>query len=179
MSLLRWLAIPALAVILAGCMTTPDADVPPKVEALTLESFFVGRTSGEGRFESDIAGVDRSFTIRTRGTWDGRTLTLREDFRFDDGETDRKTWRFTKQADGSYKGTREDVIGVADVWQDGKTVRLSYDAEVVGKNGKRRVLSFEDVLVPQSRDVVVNKAIVSKYGVPVATVDVVFRRNPR
>ena len=56
-------------------------------------------------------------------------------------------------------------------------MRLSYRAEVTGKRGAQRVLTFEDVLVPQSPGVVVNKAVVSKYGVPVGTVEVVFRKR--
>ncbi len=35
------------------------------------------------------------------GKWDGRTLTLREDFVFDDGTRDTKTWRFVKTGPGS------------------------------------------------------------------------------
>ncbi|WP_018700940.1 DUF3833 family protein [Amorphus coralli] len=173
----RTLLVVLAGALAAGCMTTPEATVPPMVEPLELETFFAGRTAGEGRFESGIAGVERTFTVATRGTWDGRTLTLREDFVFDDGERDTKTWRFTRQRDGSFKGTREDVVGVADIWQDGKTVRLAYDAEVVGKGGTTRVLTFEDVLVPQSSTSVLNKAVVSKYGVPVGTVTVVFRKR--
>lgn len=177
MTALRWLPLALVAVLLAGCMTTPTAEIPPKVEPLVLEKFFDGRTTGEGRFESKIAGVERSFTIKTRGTWDGSTLTLHEDIRYDDGERELKTWRLTRQSDGSYKGLRDDVIGEADGRQDGVAVRLSYVAEVAGKTGKTRALTFEDVLVPQSKSVVVNKAVVSKYGVPVGTVEVVFRKR--
>lgn len=178
MKTLRRLIFLVLAGSLAGaCMTTPEATIPPRIEPLTLEEFFVGHTTGEGRFESRIAGVERTFTVKTTGTWDGRTLTLREDFVFSDGERDSKTWRFTRQKDGTYRGTREDVIGVAEIWQDAETVRLSYVARVAGKGGKTRNLSFEDVLVPQSRNVVLNKAVVSKYGVPVGTVEVLFRKR--
>jgi len=165
------------AALVSACMTTPEATIPPRVEPLALETFFAGHTVGEGRFESGIAGVERTFTVKTTGTWDGRTLTLREDFVFSDGERDSKTWRFTRQKDGTYRGTRGDVVGVADVWQDGETVRLSYLAKVIGKGGRKRILTFEDVLVPQSASVVVNKAVVSKYGFPVGTVEVVFRKR--
>ncbi|MEW5420630.1 DUF3833 family protein [Amorphus sp. 3PC139-8] len=177
MSLSRLLLVLFTGALLAGCVREPEAAVPPNVDSLVLEDFFRGHGKGEGRFESGVAGVDRSFVVDTFGTWDGRTLTLREDFRFDDGERDSKTWRFTKQKDGSYRGTREDVVGVAYVAQDGDTVRLSYDAMVAGKSGKARKLHFEDVLIPQSRTVVVNKAVVSKVGLPVATVEVVFRQR--
>jgi hypothetical protein len=165
------------AALVSACMTTPEATIPPRVEPLALETFFAGHTVGEGRFESGIAGVERTFTVKTTGTWDGRTLTLREDFVFSDGERDSKTWRFTRQKDGSFKGTREDIIGVAEIWQDGATVRLSYVAEVIGKAGRKRTLSFEDVLVPQSAGTVLHKAVVSKYGFPVGTVEVVFRKR--
>lgn len=178
MNMLRRLVLVVLAGSLAGaCMTTPDAIIPPRIDPLTLEEFFVGHTTGEGRFESGIAGIERTFTVKTAGTWDGLTLTLREDFLFSDGERDSKTWRFTRQRDGTYRGTRGDVIGVGDIWQDGKTVRLSYVAEVIGKGGRKRNLTFEDVLVPQSRTVVLNKTVVSKYGFPVGTVEVVFRKR--
>ena len=176
-NLRRTLVVALAGALLAACMTTPEATVPPVAEPLALQTFFAGMTMGEGRFESGIAGVDRSFTVKTRGTWDGRTLTLREDFRFEDGERDTKTWRFTKQKDGTFTGTRGDVIGVAEVRQDGKTVRLSYDARLAGKNGKERIVHFEDVLVPESATSVLNKAVISKYGVPVGTVTVVFRRR--
>lgn len=167
----------ASLVLLAGCATVPA--VPPGSEGppLRLERFFAGRTSGEGRFVSAIAGVDRAFTVTTRGRFDGTTLTLVEDFVFADGERDRKTWRFEKAGEGRWIGRREDVVGTADVRADGDGIRLSYDADVKGKDGGVTRLRFEDVLVPEGPRRVRNLAVVSKFGVPVGRVEVVFERR--
>lgn len=163
--------------VLAGCATVPA--VPPGSEGppLQLERFFAGRTSGEGRFVSGIGGADRAFTVTTRGRFDGKTLTLIEDFVFADGERDRKTWRFEKAGEGRFIGRREDVVGTADVRADGNTIRLSYDADVRGKDGNVTRLRFEDVLVPDGPRRVRNIAVVSKFGVPVGRVEVVFERR--
>ncbi len=141
-----------------------------------METFFKGRTVGKGAFVSSIAGVNRPLTVVTTGRWDGRTLTLREDFVFADGEKDVKTWRFTRTAPGIYEGTREDVIGKADVRQVGNTVELRYSADVRGKDGSITRLDFADTIAPLDRRRVLNKATVSKFGVPVGEIEIVFAR---
>jgi hypothetical protein len=170
------LALAAL-LVLAGCATVPPVPAGTEGPPLQLERFFVGRTSGEGRFVSGIGGADRAFTVVTRGRFDGKTLTLREDFVFADGEKDTKTWIFEKTGEGRWIGRREDVVGTADVRPDGNTIRLSYDADVKGKDGTVTRVHFEDVLVAEGPRRVRNIAVVSKFGVPVGRVDVVFNRR--
>ncbi len=75
-----------------------------------LEDYFRGTTYADGRF-SAINGVRRDFKVVLTGRWNGRTLTLIEDFTYADGEKDRKTWRFAKTGEGRYTGRREDVVG--------------------------------------------------------------------
>lgn len=166
-----------LPLVAAGCARAPTATVGDDAQTLVLEDFFRGRTTGTGTFESRIAGVERSFRIDTLGTWDGRTLTLQEDFVYDDGERQRLTWRFTKVAPGRYEGTREDVIGTADVRQDGPVVRLSYEADIAGADGGTTRLRFADVIYLEGPRVARNRAVVSRFGLPVGTVDVTFRRR--
>ena len=177
-SLAALLALGLLAAGLSACARPPEASAPAGAPPLVLEDFFRGTTVGTGRFESRIGGVDRSFTVTTRGRWDGRTLTLREDFVFDDGERDTVTWRFRKVGEGRFEGTREDVIGTADVRAENGTIRMSYDA-VIGGNGTQggTRVRFEDVLYRTGPREVVNRAVVSRFGFPVGTVEVTFRRR--
>jgi hypothetical protein len=172
----RALLIGASATILAGCAGPPDIKAAAGVPAFTLEGFFRGQTVGTGSFTSQIAGVNRELTVVTRGRWDGRTLTLREDFFFKDGEKDVKTWRFTRVAPGRYEGTREDVIGKADVRQVGNTVQLTYTADVRAKDGSVTRLDFADTIAPLDGRRVLNEAVVSKFGVPIGKVSLVFSR---
>lgn len=162
---------------LAACAGPPRVAPGEGGGSVVLERFFLGRTVGEGAFTSAVAGVNRRLKVVTRGTWDGRKLTLVEDFFFADGERDRKTWRFTRIGDGIYEGTREDVIGKADIRQAGRSVELRYTADVRGKDGSVTRLDFADTIAPIDTRRVRNKAVVSKFGVPVGEVDLIFTRG--
>ncbi len=165
-----------LASTLTACAGPPVLTPPVTAPAFTLEGFFTGKTVGKGAFSSAIAGVNRPMTVITTGRWNGRTLTLREDFIFADGEKDVKTWRFTRLSPGVYEGEREDVIGKAVVRQVGNTVQLTYSADVRSKDGSVTRLDFADTIAPIDRNSVINKAVVSKFGVPVGEVLLTFRR---
>ena len=102
--------MPKLTFALVGLAMSLLPTAGQAADKFTFEDYFNGRTEAVGSF-SAINGVKRSFTVDLTGKWDGKTLTLREDFVFDDGTKDRKTWRFTKTGPTTYSGTREDVIG--------------------------------------------------------------------
>jgi hypothetical protein len=172
----RLFATGVVALMLGACAGPPVIPAAPGAPAFTLEGFFTGRTVGRGAFTAPVARVNRPLTVITRGRWDGRTLTLREDFFFADGEKDVKTWRFTKIGPGLYEGTREDVIGKAVVRQVGNTVQLTYSADVRARDGSVTRLDFADTIAPIDRRSVRNLATVSKFGVPIGTVDLTFTR---
>ncbi len=174
----RILAALALMLSLSACAGAPSITPPAGLPPFTLESFFVGQTVGRGAFVSPIAGVNRPLTVKTRGTLQGATLTLVEDFFYDDGERDRKTWRFTRVAPGIYEGRREDVLGVADVRQVGDTVQLNYSADIPNKkDGSVTRLTFADTLALVAPGKALNRATVSKFGVGIGTVDITFTKR--
>jgi len=74
-----------LAGILAACskrgIETLDNRTPP----LRLEEFFQGETIAWGIFEDRFGNLRRQFRVNITGTVDGDTLTLDEDFLYDDG----------------------------------------------------------------------------------------------
>ena len=71
---------------------------------LILEQYFLGKTFASGIFEDRFGNVRRQFTVDIDGTWDGKTLTLTEDFIFGDGETETRVWSIEKIAPASYVG---------------------------------------------------------------------------
>jgi len=140
----------------------------------SLEGYFAGKTTAVGSF-SAINGVKRKFTVDLRGRWNGRTLTLLEDFRYEDGERDRKTWRFEKIGKGKYRGTREDVVGDTLVTITGDTARFSYLVDLDGKDKGSRA-RFHDTMKLRGDGTVINRALVTKFGLPVAKTRVEFHR---
>ncbi len=142
----------------------------------SLERYFVGRTQATGSFTA-INGVSRRFSVALLGRWNGATLTLREDFTFDDGARDTKTWRFRKTGPGEYLGSREDVVGNVPVTIDGRKARFSY--VVYLDAARKNKVRFHDLMVLGDDGEVRNTALVTKYGLPVAWTSVTFRRSRR
>jgi hypothetical protein len=171
----RLLALVTLALPLGACATMPASPTAP-AGRLTLVDAFRGRTVGEGIFRVPIAGLERRFRATLNGRYDGRTLTVVEDFVFADGETDRLTWRFARVSPGRWTGTREDVIGTADVRETATEIRLDYTADARSRGTVTR-LGFSDVIYRRADGVIVNEAVVTRFGVPIGSVEFLIRRG--
>jgi hypothetical protein len=171
-------AILALAAATLGACATAPA-VPPTAtnSAFVVERDLAGQSVARGTFRS-ITGANRGFTAQLNGTWDGATLTLVEDFVFDDGERDRKTWRLRRVSPGNYVGTREDVVGQAVGVQDGSVFRLEYDVILPTENGGGRKVHFRDVMTLNAEGDVINDATVGWFGFRVGSVSLVIERAP-
>lgn len=163
---------------LAACASAP---VPPSEAGppITLVSAFTGRTTGRGHFRIWLTGDERRFTARLNGRVSGRegarTLTVIEDFAYDDGQNDRLTWVFREMAPGRWTGKREDTVGEATVIEADGRIRLSYTADFRSASGVNR-LGFEDILYALPDGTIVNDAVVSRAGIAVASVRFVIRR---
>jgi len=157
---------------LAGCARVPTPPAGP-LPALTLEQAFVGRAVGAGVFRVDLTGSERRFRARLDGRLRGDRLTVVEDFIYDDGEENRLTWVFDRDtspgAPGRWTGRREDTVGTARVVETGTDIRLSYLADFRAGDQVTR-LGFEDVIYLGPDGRVINDAIVTRWGLPVARV---------
>jgi hypothetical protein len=171
----RLVTLGALALPLGACATVPPSPSAPSGR-LTLVDAFRGRTVGEGVFRVPVAGIERRFRATLNGRYDGRVLTVVEDFLFADGETDRLTWRFTRVAPGRWTGTREDVVGQADVREGPTEIRLDYTADARSRGTTTR-LGFSDIIYRRADGVVVNEAVVTRFGVPIGSVEFLIRRG--
>lgn len=136
----------------------------------------MGRTRGEGFFDSPLGGVRRTFTVDATGTLDGLTLFLRERIRYDDGQREEAVWRFDRTGRGRYDGQRTGIAGIVPVVTGDGGIEMGYVAEVTGNDGTSLKLRFDDRLVLTDPQTVLNAARVSFLGLPVGTVEVVFRR---
>lgn len=162
MTLLRPMALLLFAALAAS----------PAHADLRLEDFFKGKTYAYGSFGA-INGTSRSFRVDLTGHVRGKVLTLREDFRYDDGERDTKTWIFTRTGPNTYSGTREDVLGETTVRLSGNTASFTYRVDL-NPGGKPNIVRFHDKLELRDDGTLRNTALVTKFGLPIARVRVNF-----
>lgn len=167
----------ACAALLSACASRPPPPIAASGVTFAIERDLAGARVARGEFRS-ITGARRAFTAYLNGEWDGRTLTLVEDFVFDDGERDRKTWRLERTGPGRYAGTREDVVGTAMGFQDGAVFRLEYDVVLPSEGGRGLRVRFRDVLAFGKDGDILNNANVSWFGLRVARVELVISGAP-
>jgi hypothetical protein len=174
----RTLLLGLAALSLSACAATPTPPVTTG-DPITLVSAFEGRTTGRGHFRVWLTGDERRFTAKLKGTVTGatgaRTLTVVEDFFYDDGQQDRLTWVFREQGPGRWTGKREDTVGEAVVIEEDGQIRLTYTADFKSPSGVNR-LGFEDILYSAPDGSIINDAVVTRAGIAVASVRFVIRR---
>ncbi|MCY0092608.1 DUF3833 family protein [Hoeflea ulvae] len=166
------MTLPRRFSLLAALLLSALISLPVHAAELRLEDFFKGKTYAYGSFGA-ITGLRRSFRVDLTGTVRGKVLTLREDFRYDDGERDTKTWIFTRTGPRTYSGTREGVVGETTVRISGNTARFTYRVDL-DPGGKANIVRFHDKLVLEDDGTLRNTALVTKFALPIARVKVNF-----
>jgi hypothetical protein len=164
-------ALAASHLVGASAQAAPNLSLPPR---LVLHEWFRGPTHAVGRFRNYFTGAERKLAVDLRGRWNGKVLSLFEDFFYADGERDQKTWFFQRTGAGTYIGTREDVVTPAQVTTpQPDTVRFGYTADLKLPSGVQR-LDFDDTLSLRSDGTVFNRATVSRFLIPLGDVELVF-----
>ena len=187
--ILFWLkSLTVVAAVIGVVMLSMELRSPQPVEqhakqtpALALEEFFEGETVAFGIFEDRFGDVKRQFRVHIIGEVEGNRLTLDESFLYDDGEQAKRVWTITNQgknADGmvQYAGKAADIAGTAHGMIAGNALNWSYDIDLVTDDGAFRV-HFDDWIYKQHDQVAINRAYISKFGVDVGSVTLVFLRG--
>ena len=151
------------------------SDFAGRQPKLLIEEYFAGHTKAWGMFRDRFGTVRRQFEVEIDGTWDGETLTLVEDFIYDDGETEQRIWRIRKVDDHAYEGEADGVIGTAKGLAYGNALNWTYRFALKVGDSTWNV-TFDDWFFLQSDGVMFNLAEVTKFGVKLGTVTLVFRK---
>ena len=176
------------AVLLTGALVGISACARHDISALSdrqpslvLEEFFAGDSIAYGVFEDRFGNLQRQFRVNLTGTISGNELTLEEEFLYDDGERDSRTWVIRNegtQPDGmiAYSGTAADVSGAASGMVAGNGLNWAYDV-VLEMGGNEIEVHFDDWIYRQDEDVAINRAFISKFGIEIGSVTIVFLRG--
>ena len=175
--LLLTAAFAASLAVLPGCASAPTpADYAAEKPALDLKTYFNGELVAHGIFTDRAGKVARRFTVQMTGTWNGNQGTLDERFTYSDGKTERRVWRLTDNGGGAYTGRADDVVGEAAGSAAGNALNWRYTLRLP-VDGTTYDVQFDDWMYLMDERVMLNKAVMSKFGIRLGEVTLSFTKK--
>jgi hypothetical protein len=164
-----------LILLLTGCQGMKPEQFAGQEPTLRIEDYFDGRTRAWGIFQDRFGQVHRQFTVDIEGRQEDGELVLDEQFVYADGETDERIWRIQKTDDHTYIGRADDVVGEAQGRSFGNALNWRYTLALPVADRIWNV-EFDDWMFLQPDGVLINRAEVTKFGIKVGEVTLVFRK---
>ena len=174
--LLATAALAGLA-LLAGCAAPRPSDYAAEGPPLDLRRYFDGPLTAHGLFQDRSGRVVKRFTVEMVGRWKGDEGVLEEDFRYSDGSTGGRVWRLRHLGDGRYSGEAEDVAGTAQGEVRGNAFQWRYTLRLP-VDGRVWEVQFDDWMFLVDERVMLNRAVMSKFGVRLGEVTLSFTKRP-
>ncbi len=163
----------ATLLLLTACASPTPADYANEKPTLDLQRYFNGDLTAHGIFTDRSGKVVKRFTVLMRCKWTGDEGVLDEDFTYSDGQKQRRVWRLTKQANGNYVGRADDVVGEAIGVVSGNALQWRYTLRLP-VDGRDIDVQFNDWMYLMDERVMLNKAVMSKFGVRLGEVTLSF-----
>lgn len=164
------------AATLGGCASPSVDDLADQRPLLDLRAYFNGRLRGHGIVTDRSGAVIQRFTVEMVGRWDGERGTLEEDFLHHDGRRERRVWQLEHLGSGRWRGRAGDVIGEALGRTAGNALHWNYTLRVTTDGGRQWDLQLEDWMFLVDDQVLLNRAVMRKFGLPVGEVLLSMRR---
>ena len=170
-----------LTLFLTFFLTNCVADMKPEdfkdqEPRLVIEDFLKGNVKAYGVLQNRGGKVTRQFSANLNGKWDGKELILDEKFNWSDGEVQNRQWKIIKKDENHYEGTAGDVVGTAKGYSYGSAFKFEY-VLLVPVKGKEIKITFDDWIFMQDERVAINRATMTKFGIKVAELTVMFVKD--
>jgi hypothetical protein len=165
-----------LALCLSGCAGPEVSDYASEQPVFELQRYFNGQVLAQGMFSDRSGKVLRRFTVSMDCRWDGDVGTLDESFVYNDGERQHRVWHLSRQADGSFRGGADDVVGQALGAAAGSAFNWRYTLRLP-VNGRVVEVQFDDWMHRIDSRTVINKAVLSKFGFRLGEVTLAFQKQ--
>ena len=162
--------------LVSGCSSLGPETYRDEQPRLDLFQYFEGDIDAWGQVPDRSGTGVKRFTVAIRGVVKGGTLTLEEDFSYSDGTQDRRVWTIQRTGPGTYRGTAGDVVGQAEGRTAGNALNWRY-VLALPVDGRIWHVDFDDWMFLQDERVLLNRAVMSKFGVRLGEVTLAFRRR--
>lgn len=173
---MKWMvAMVSSLLLMAGC-STDVGEYQQATPRFDLFEFFQGDLTAWGMIQDYSDKQTRRFEVQIQGKVDGDTLTLVEDFVFDDGETDQRVWVIKRVGDKRYQGQADDIVGVASGEEMGNVLQWKYDFELP-RGDSTVTVTFDDWLYRQDDKRAFNVTKIRKLGFEVGRLTIFFEKQ--
>jgi len=167
-----------MGMLMLSACSTPDMAVYAKEKpALDMQQYFNGTVDAWGMFQNRKGEVVKRFNVVIQCSWQGDVGTLDEDFIYSDGTKQKRVWTLKKQPNGQYIGTAADVVGEAVGIVSGNALNWKY-VLALPVDGKVYNVNFDDWMILMDDKVMLNRAVMSKFGFKLGEVSLSFRKRP-
>ena len=166
----------AAPLLLTGCAGPVPSDYASQSPKLDLKQYFNGKLLAHGIVTDRSGEVMQRFTVQLTGTWQGDTGTLDERFSYSDGRQETRVWTLTRGADGRYTGRAADVVGEAQGQAAGNALNWRYTLKLPVDDTVHEV-QFDDWMFLMDERVMLNKAVMSKFGFRLGEVTLSFYKK--
>ena len=162
---------------LSACAGPQVADYAAEKPALDLRQYFNGTIDAYGLFTDRSGRVVKRFTVVMTCSWQGQpgqeVGVLDEEFSYSDGSRQRRIWTLKRQPDGRYLGAAADVVGQASGEEKGNAFRWGYTMQLP-VDGRVFEVQFDDWMYLMNDKVMMNRAVMSKFGFQLGEVTLSF-----
>jgi hypothetical protein len=167
-----------ISILLTNCSgnNMKPIDFKKQKPRLIIEDYLSGNVKAWGILQNRSGKVIRQFSADLTGKWDGEKLILDEKFNWTDGEVQKRQWKINKIDEHNYEGTAGDVVGIAKGYSYGPAFKFEY-VLLVPVKGKEMKITFDDWIFMQDDKVAINKATMTKFGIKVAELTVLFLKD--
>lgn len=162
--------------LLTGCSSVQVQDYKNETPVLVLEKYLDGDLQAHGFFQDRSGLIVKRFKVLMKASWRGDIGTLDETFEYSDGTKSKRIWTLKKLGNGKYSGTASDVIGEARGETAGNAFRWDYTLDLpVGD--KTYHVRFDDWMYLMDDRIMLNKSKMSKFGIYLGEVTLVFLKE--
>jgi Protein of unknown function (DUF3833) len=161
---------------LSGCSSGPTVnDYAAEKPVLDLKTYFNGKLRAHGMFSDRAGRIVKRFVVEMDCRWTGEDGVLDEQFTYADGTKERRVWRLKHLGGGRYTGRADDVLGEAVGASAGNAFQWRYTLKLP-VDGRVWEVDFDDWMVLIDERVMLNRAVMSKFGIRLGEVQLVFTK---
>jgi len=162
--------------LFSSCATQELAAYKNAKPQLDLVKYFVGTTDAWGMFQQRSGEVIKRFHVVIVGTQRDGKLTLDERFTYDDGSKQQRIWTLIQAADGTWRGTADDVVGEAVGHVSGNALRWQY-VLALPVDGTTYHMQMDDWMYLMDDTALLNRTSMKKFGIEFGQVTLFFKKR--